>query len=136
MATRSTIAIQREGTKTILAIYCHWDGYYSHNGALLLENYPDEDDIMSLIENGNLSVLKEEIGEQHDFDSRDHDTWCKFYGRDRGETEQEAREYNSLAEFEDAESQEYIYLFRNGKWQAKQGGQVRFRDLTPSRCKS
>jgi len=136
MATRSTIAIMDHGG-TIRAVYCHWDGYFSNNGALLLNYYADEDSVMDLIEHGNISSLHEEIGEQHPFDSRakEHETWTTFYGRDRGEEGQEAREYKTLAEFEEAETQEYMYLFRNGKWQAKQGGQVRFRDLTPARCK-
>ena len=37
MATRSLIAKQtNEGYK---AVYCHWDGYPSHTGAVLVENY-------------------------------------------------------------------------------------------------
>jgi hypothetical protein len=36
MSTRSAIGI-RYGT-IIKAVYCHWDGYVEHNGAILQEH--------------------------------------------------------------------------------------------------
>ncbi len=37
MATRSTIALEfADGT--VEQVYCHWDGYLDHNGALLRDH--------------------------------------------------------------------------------------------------
>lgn len=38
MSTRSTIAIENEDG-TIKKVYCHFDGYLSHNGRILAEQY-------------------------------------------------------------------------------------------------
>ena len=68
MSTRSTIAkLNLDGS--IDDIYCHWDGYPSHNGRVLLENYTDADVVTELINLGDLSFLGEVIGEQHEFNS-------------------------------------------------------------------
>jgi len=57
MSTRSTISkVNQDGT--ITSIYCHWDGYYSNNGKLLLENYNDEKKIDELLSLGSLSSLE------------------------------------------------------------------------------
>lgn len=80
MVTRSYIGI-KEGNH-ISYIYCHWDGYIAHNGAILQKSYQDEDKIHDLINLGDLSVLGSEIGEEHDFMSDDKDI-CTAYHRDR-----------------------------------------------------
>ena len=36
MSTRSNIAIKRKNG-TVESIYCHWDGYLSYNGKILLK---------------------------------------------------------------------------------------------------
>ena len=41
MATRSRIAIENQDG-TVKSIYCHWDGYISHNGKISFENYDRE----------------------------------------------------------------------------------------------
>ena len=82
MATRSTIAMEhRDGT--IRSVYCHWDGYPAGVGAILREHYTDPAKIEQLLDLGDISSLREDIGEQHDFDSASDVT--TFYGRDRGE---------------------------------------------------
>lgn len=135
MATRSTIGLQDEDGM-IHAIYCHFDGYFSGVGKTLLEHYLDVFEIEPLIELGNISSLEAEIGEPHDFDSREpeHETWCRAYGRDRGEPDQQARVYKSLKEFVDNEEQAYMYLYRNGQWYAKTWSGSRFTALTAVRC--
>lgn len=48
MSTRSLIAIkQTDGT--VKSIYCHWDGYVSHNGRLLIEHYATPEAVEELL---------------------------------------------------------------------------------------
>lgn len=56
MSTRSLIAIkQTDGT--VKSIYCHWDGYVSHNGRLLIEHYATPEAVEELLALGPLSAL-------------------------------------------------------------------------------
>jgi hypothetical protein len=109
MGTRSTIAIQNvDGTVT--GIYCHWDGYLSHNGRILQENYTTEEAVRELIALGDLSSLGETVGTKHDFD-RAPDGVCNAYGRDRGEQNVDAETRNRWSDFD----QEFNYLFTPGE---------------------
>ncbi len=47
MGTRSTIAIAN-ADGTVQSVYCHWDGYVSNNGFLLLCHYQDVDKVNHL----------------------------------------------------------------------------------------
>lgn len=115
MATRSTIAIQRQDG-TLAQIYCHWDGYLSNNGQILLKHYQDPAKIEQLIALGDLSSLGEEIGTKHDFDNAPRGE-CTFYGRDRGEEGTEARVFKDFKDYrENCQTEEYDYVFRNGTW--------------------
>ena len=111
MSTRSNIAkVIAPGQYKM--IYCHWDGYPSHNGKILLEHYQDDAKIDFLLALGDISMLAPEIGEKHDVRM---EGWITAYGRDRGETGVEAR----LVETDDPLKlceQEYLYLWRDGKW--------------------
>jgi len=115
MGTRSTIAIQNtDGTVT--GIYCHWDGYTSHNGAILAENYTTEDTVRELIALGDLSSLGEKIGDKVDFDDyKSHNGQCVAYGRDRGERGVEAATHDSWTALLEDFGQEYDYLFVPGE---------------------
>ncbi len=127
MATRSTIAMKTPEGK-IRAIYCHWDGYPAHNGEMLRRYYTDPAKIKQLIDLGDLSSLRKEIGEKHNFD-RNYaepelegmfDDWCLAYHRDRGE------EWSSVAPatYEDIPQWieefdmgvEYYYLWNGNEW--------------------
>ena len=56
MSTRSLIALkQTDGT--VKSIYCHWDGYVSHNGRLLIEHYATPEAVEELLALGPLSAL-------------------------------------------------------------------------------
>jgi hypothetical protein len=118
MGTRSTIAIQNtDGTVT--GIYCHWDGYLSHNGRILQENYTTEAAVRELIALGDLSSLGANIGERHDFNAPDPaetlaETRCTAYGRDRGETGIDAVTFASHADLVEQVGQEFDYLFTPG----------------------
>jgi hypothetical protein len=127
MGTRSRIGIERDGV--ILSIYCHWDGYPAHNGAILQQHY-DHAKTVELICLGDLSVLAKSIGEKHAFCALDagmtneeydalYDGQCLFYGRDRGEKGTEFRTAHSMREFLDqcdACGAEYYYILKNDEW--------------------
>jgi len=138
MGTRSMIAIQNPITKTVKAVYCHWDGYLEHNGAILNEHYSNSPKVNHLIAMGDLSSLRSEIGEQHNFSRLDstlpeeeyerlYGDMCTFYTRDRGET----APYKKFETTADAVEHytgawcEYFYVFKydedleTGKWYYK-----------------
>ena len=90
MATRSTItALLSDGRYG--SIYCHFDGYPSHNGQLLVDHYRDQAKVDALIALGDLSVLGKSTDkpEGHSYDSP-VEGFCVAYGRDRGEQNTEA----------------------------------------------
>ena len=116
MSTNAEIAVLNENG-SVEAIYLHWDGY-NHNGAgdMLREHYTELDKVKELIKLGDLSTLGPEIGEKHDFDSRDASV-CTAYGRDRGEDGAAADHYNDFAAFKrEGCAQQYVYLFADGAW--------------------
>ena len=120
MGTRSAIGIEHQNGK-IEAVYCHWDGYLSWNGQMLSDHY-DREKTLALVALGDLSSLKSEIGERHDFEDRSDTVrnWCKFYGRDRGETGIESKSFNDIDDFvlNFNSGAEYHYVLRlSGIWQ-------------------
>lgn len=135
MGTRSTIALEfADGT--VGQVYCHWDGYLSHNGKILLNHYMDPFKVRELIDNGDVSSLGTEIGVKHPFDApgffNDKDYleyktkyghMCKFYMRDRGEEGVEARYFKDFADYEqNHDYQEYEYILRtDGVWYVNRG---------------
>jgi hypothetical protein len=110
MGTRSTIALEfADGT--VQQIYCHWDGYLSHNGAILEQHYMDPFKVKELIGHGDMSSLRSDIGVKHEFD--EIVGMCKFYHRDRGE-ELNIRKYSSYLDYlQNCQEEEYDYILRN-----------------------
>lgn len=130
MSTRSAIALVTPNT--ITGIYCHWDGYPSHQGPILTQYYDNATMVRKLIKLGNLSILGKEIGRKHNFDNhtKEHDEWCLAYGRDRGEPDQQAKTFKSLKDFEDNyDWSEYYYIFSTGRWRYKASGDEYYRFL-------
>ena len=84
MGTRSMIAIENPNSKSIKAIYCHWDGYLQHNGSILNKHYSASPKVNNLIALGDLSSLRPEIGDKHPFSRLDtkmsDEDWDKLYG--------------------------------------------------------
>ena len=132
MGTRSRIGVMH-GEKC-KSVYCHWDGYLAHNGAILQEHY-DSSKANHLVALGNISSLKATIGEAHPFsphnlpeDMRDMTTeefeakfgnMTTFYMRDRSETEQEFEVSHSFDEFLEQCIEcgaEYYYIMKDGEW--------------------
>ena len=113
MSTSADIILQTEdGYKSI---YLHSDGYPSHTYEMLKEHYMDREKVEQMIELGNMSSLDKSIEcpEGHSYDNR-VEGYSVFYGRDRGETGQEAIENPDLYEhYENS----YSYLFTlDGEW--------------------
>jgi hypothetical protein len=128
MGTRSLIGVMHGDV--CKSVYCHWDGYLSHNGQILLEHY-DSAKANQLVALGNLSSLGKNIGEKHSFDTYhltpeereqyrlDHGDSCTFYGRDRGEEDQAWKVDHTFADFLDRainNGAEYYYIMQNDTW--------------------
>lgn len=111
MSTRSYIGIINRDN-SVETIYCHFDGYPSWNGKLLLNHWNTEDRVRELLKLGNLSRLGREVGEKHPFDKHDYESgWCRAYGRDHGETDQEATKHTTVADACRYCDEDYSYLF-------------------------
>jgi hypothetical protein len=131
MGTRSRIGVMH-GNKC-KSVYCHWDGYLEHNGAILQEHY-DSAKANHLVAMGDMSSLGSKIGDAHPFSKYDLDPtspdlalyeqsqaegWCTFYNRDRGETSTTFKVADNFSEFlEQVENcgAEYYYVMENGAW--------------------
>lgn len=124
MSTRSNIGIQNEDG-SLDVIYCHWDGYPSHNGAILLHHYQDLEKIRELIALGDISSLaaavKPAAGE-HSFESPQEGV-VVAYGRDRHEDGIGSRHFDTLDDYQKLMRSEggyieYVYLYKvaDRKW--------------------
>lgn len=104
MSTRSSItALTSDGTYK--SIYCHFDGYPSNNGRLLMDNYVEQELIDEMVELGDMSSLG-----GHPDDSI-------YYGRDRGEgDETKPRCGKTPKEALGKNGQEYNYLWDGDSW--------------------
>ena len=130
------IAIENPHSKAVKSIYCHWDGYLEHNGAILEKHYSNSPKVNNLIAQGDLSSLRPEIGVKHLFSSIElpkeereaHEEavkdMCTFYTRDRGE-DTPYKHFSTAKEaaaYYDGSWCEYFYLFKydedleSGKW--------------------
>jgi hypothetical protein len=101
----------------VKSVYCHWDGYLEHNGAILQGHYYDSAKANHLVALGDLSSLRPEIGEKHHFG--DKVDCCTFYGRDRGEKNTEFQVAHTFEEFLEQAGNcmaEYYYIMKDGVW--------------------
>lgn len=135
MGTRSRIAVMHGDN--CKSVYCHWDGYLSNNGRILLENY-DSVKANYLVALGDISSLGKVLGEAHPFsqheiqdDDPERDAklalyelsekegWTTFYGRDRGESGTDFQVDHTFEEFlarADGCGAEYYYIMKDGVW--------------------
>jgi hypothetical protein len=116
MATRSNIAYKTPEGK-IRSAYCHYDGYPEHNGEMLRRHYMDGDKVKMLVDLGDMSVLRPKVfptNTTHSFETPEDDVTI-FYGRDRGETGVDFREYDDFAEYVE-NGEEYMYFFDGNDW--------------------
>ena len=110
------------------AVYAHWDGYPEHNGRILLSHYSNVNKLNSLLDGGDISCLRETVGEKHEFGEApglaNENEWTTFYGRDRGEENIEACTFETLDELLAAAKERwsiYVYVF-DGSWSFSRGG--------------
>lgn len=136
MATRSRIGIINKGEVVADTCYVHWDGYTKFVGAILKLYYTDVDKIKELISGGDLSSISKFIGEKHDFEKRnEHEDWCTYYKRDRGE-EGVDPQWLDPSKFWGNSGEEYNYLYKveTGKWYYRDCISNRWKVLTDKVC--
>lgn len=107
MGTRSQIGIMNEDG-SITTVYCHWDGYLSHNGKILLENYDTREKVLKLIEKGDMSVLAETAEDTH-----------YYFKVDGNYYDVAPVTYEDIDSYLTAQAEswcEYFYLFNDGQW--------------------
>ena len=121
MGTRSNIGIINEDG-SVTAIYCHWDGFLSYNGKILLNHYTTDDIVNQLMLLGDLSSLNEKLqpddSKPHTFQNQQEDV-CVAYGRERNESDVDCKIFKDIGDFErfaGNSDAEYQYLFEDGKW--------------------
>lgn len=127
MGTKSRIGVMHGDV--VKSVYCHWDGYLEHNGAILQEHY-NSAKANELVSLGDLSSLRPSIGVEHAFSRFEtemsqenyddlYGDMCTFYGRDRGEKDTAWKVAQTFAEFMeqvDFCGAEYYYIMRDGVW--------------------
>lgn len=104
MSTRSRVGYFEDGF--IRSVYCHNDGYLEHVGHILFEHYPTLDDVKALVNLGDLSSLGETLET-----TRSYHNW-------RGEDIIIETDYGEFNFWSCAFScgEEYVYLFKDGRW--------------------
>lgn len=130
MSTRSAIAIVKP--TGIVGVYCHYDGYPDGVGRVLHKHYNTIEKVEKLLSYGNISCLSEKIGRKHNFNNhlKEHEDWCLFYKRDRGEKDQEAHHFGTFEGFEEWYSwSSYYYIFKDNSWRYKSSGDILYHDL-------
>lgn len=131
MGTRSDIIVQMTDGSWA-RIYCHWDGYLSHNGRILFDHYTSQTMVEALVSLGDLSKLGPEIGKKHPFErpyksgddtaakkyDRLYGNMCVAYTRDRDEKGCAASTGATLQEVwpEKDTWTEFTYVWTEGQW--------------------
>ena len=124
MGTRSYIGIERP-TGGVTYIYCHWDGYPSHNGAVLLEHYSSAERMERLLALGDISSLRARLdptqASLHGFGCGESEEGVVIaYHRERGEAWEgvKPKEAASIEAIPQNHGAEYMYIYRQstGDW--------------------
>ena len=121
MGTRSAIGYKTPEGK-IRAKYSHYDGYLAGVGKTLQEHYQQARKVAQMVELGDQSFLAAEIfptpGSKHSFNTPEEGVTV-FYGRDRGESNTEAVEFDTVQEFVEYYTDsgcEFFYLHTSAGW--------------------
>ena len=109
MGTRSRIGIQL-ADKSILSVYCHYDGYPEFNGVKLQEHFNSSDAAAELIDGGDISCLWTNAG----WNNEVLPETAPLYYSSRGEDIPPRIDSNLKEYLTDGE--EYAYLFKDGEW--------------------
>ena len=133
MATRSRIGIWTADRK-IKSVYCHWDGYSSNNGKILLKHYNTKEKVEALITLGDISSLEASIEcpKGHSFDNK-IDGYTVFYHRDRGEDWDSVKPLiTTKAEGMPQEAYDYLFDPQTNEWKYRHS--KIWLKLTPKVC--
>ena len=111
MATRSNISVKIGNEYR--TVYCHWDGYLEGVGKTLLNHYNSQELAEELVKEGDMSCIGEKCScpEGHSYENQVNG-YTVYYGRDRGEK----RTGYKVSEQRPKLSEEYLYVFEDGKW--------------------
>lgn len=112
MATRSVIAIRtgRAHQSPYLAVYCHYDGYPSHQLPILTEHHNSPAAALSLVAGGDISCLHTNLG----WDRETRPETGPLYYAERGETDAEALSFAGIQQLIEYYRQcgcEHAYVF-------------------------
>ena len=124
MSTRSTIAVEHvDGT--VSQVYCHYDGYVSHNGQILVDHYDTQKKAELLVFLGSMSSLRPKCipdpARTHNFDNPQDDV-TSYYSRDRGEGFNPPSLYPTVDNYKrNLQGEDYDYLFTEGQWEVSNG---------------
>ena len=111
MSTRSRIGIQlTDGS--ILSAYCHFDGYPEFNGVKLVENFNSYEKASELIDGGDMSCLWTNAG----WSNETLPSTGPLYYSSRGEDCPPRLDADLCEYLLPDNSEEFSYLFRDGKW--------------------
>jgi len=107
MATRSAIAI-RNSDATYDVVYCHWDGYPSHQRPILDDKYNTAKSVRKLLSKGDLSCLETD----KDWNGIQREP-APLYYVERGETSCDPRNMteDEMRQFAYNCSCEYLYTY-------------------------
>ena len=124
MATRSTIAVEH-ADGTVSQVYCHWDGYLSHNGQILVDHYDTQEKAEQLVSFGSMSSLRPKCipdpAKTHSSINPQDDV-TTYYGRDNGEPFVKPSLYPTVDNYKrNLQCEEYDYLFTEGQWEVSNG---------------
>jgi hypothetical protein len=117
MGTRSDVIVECTDGKA-RRIYCHWDGYLSHNGVILRDHYTSQELAEALVAPGDISSLgpmcDKPPGHSYDKPVKGYTT---YYGRDRGEEDVDTKVFDSIkAAIKAGDLNEYTYVWKDGGW--------------------
>ena len=124
MATRSTIAVEH-ADGTVSQVYCHWDGYLSHNGQILVDHYDTQEKAEQLVSFGSMGSLRPKCipdpAKTHSSINPQDDV-TTYYGRDNGEPFVVPSLYPTVDNYKrNLQCEEYDYLFTEGQWEVSNG---------------
>ena len=124
MSTRSTIVVEHvDGT--VSQVYCHYDGYVSHNGQILVDHYDTQKKAELLVFLGSMSSLRPKCipdpAKTHSSINPQDDV-TTYYGRDNGEPFVKPSHYPTVDDYKrNLQCEEYDYLFTEGQWEVSNG---------------
>ena len=118
MSTNASISLMNKDG-SLDTIYNHWDGYLFGLGYMLTHYYTKVKKVRDLIALGNVSSVDVDLiptEATHSFDNPQKGVTIA-YGRDRGDSNQEAKRFDTLEDFcKSCMVQEYNYIFKDGDW--------------------